>query len=84
MMKRRVKKEEGGPREERLECPFCLFFSKLKEMGGEKSEFWSHMNNSRIEFLEGIKSLIDDRIETLKRASEKPKGKRFSKIEVGD
>jgi len=78
------KKDEGDPKEERLECPFCLFFSKLKEMGGRKSEFWGHMNNARIEFLEGIKSLIDDRIETLKKAREKPKGKRFSKIEVAD
>lgn len=84
MMKRRIKEEEGGPREEELECPFCLFFSKIKEMGGKKSEFWSHMNNSRIEFLEGIKSLIDERIETLKKTKEKTKGKRFSKIEVGD
>ena len=83
-MKRGTKKQGGGPREEALECPLCLFFSKLKEMGGTKSEFWGHMNNSRIEFLEGIKSLIDDRIETLKRAREKPKGKRFSKIEVGN
>lgn len=84
MMKRGTKKEKGDPKEERFECPFCLFFSKLKEMGGRKSEFWGHMNNARIEFLEGIKFLIDDRIETLKRAGEKTKGKRFSKIEVGD
>ena len=83
-MKKGTKKDEGDPQEEGLECPFCLFFSKLKEMGGRKSEFWGHMNNSRIEFLEGIKSLIDDRIENMKRTKEKTKGKRFSKIEVGD
>ena len=78
------KKDEGDPKEERLECPLCLLFSKLKEMGGRKSEFWGHMNNARIEFLEGIKSLIDERIEALKKTKEKTRGKRFSKIEVGD
>ncbi|UCD72279.1 MAG: hypothetical protein JSW70_04600 [Syntrophobacterales bacterium] len=84
MMKRGTKRDEGGPPEEGFECPFCLFFSKLKEMGGRKPEFWGHMNNARIEFLEGIKFLIDDRIETLKRTRERKKGKSFSKIEVGD
>jgi hypothetical protein len=77
------KKDEGYPEEEKLECPFCLFFSRVKEMGGRKSQFWGHMNNARIEFLEGIKSLIDERIETLKKARGRTK-KRFSKIEVGD
>ncbi len=42
------------------------------------------MNNVRIELLEGIKSLIDERIEALKKAREKTRGKRFSKIEVRD
>jgi len=42
------------------------------------------MNNARIEFLEGIKFLIDERVETLKKTREKTKGKRFSKIEVRD
>ena len=83
-MKRGTRKDEGDLKEERLECPFCLFFSQLKEVGGRKSEFWGHMNNARIEFLEGIKSLIDERIETLKKTREKTKGKKFSKIEVRD
>ncbi len=42
------------------------------------------MNNVRIELLEGIKSLIDERIEALKKTREKTRGKRFSKIEVRD
>jgi hypothetical protein len=83
-MKRGTRKDEGDLKEEGLECPFCLFFSKLKEVGGRKSEFWGHINNARIEFLEGIKSRIDERIETLKKTREKTKGKRFAKIEVGD
>ena len=83
-MKRGTRKDEGDLKEEGLECPFCLFFSKLREVGGRKSEFWGHMNNDRIEFLEGIKFLVDERIETLKKTREKTKRKRFSKIEVGD
>ena len=78
------RKDEGGSKEGRLECPLCLLFSKLKEMGEGKSVFWGHMNNARIEFLEGIKFLIDERIEALKKTKGKTRGKRFSKIEVGD
>jgi hypothetical protein len=41
------------------------------------------MTNARIEFLEGIKSLIDERIETMKKGAGKKKS-RLTRIEVED
>lgn len=37
----------------------------------------NHFRNSRVEFLKGVRSLIDDRIEHLSRQSE-PKGQRVT------
>jgi hypothetical protein len=41
------------------------------------------MNNARIEFLEGIKSLIDERIEAIKKGGGTGKSK-LTKIKVED
>jgi hypothetical protein len=38
----------------------------FRDLAERNSPFLEHMNNARIEFLEGIKSLIDARIDTLK------------------
>jgi len=57
---------------------FACSSPSLRRWGG------GNRNYARIEFLEGIKSLIDERIEALKKTKEKTRGKRFSKIEVGD
>ena len=63
---------------------FACSSRSLRRWGGGNPNFGVIMNNARIEFLEGIKSLIDERIETLKKTREKTKGKKFSKIEVRD
>jgi len=57
-------------------CFFCQTAIPLME------KIWSdatrdHFRNSRIEFLKGIRSLIDDRIEHLSR-EEAPKGTRVT------
>ncbi len=52
-------------------------------MVDRKSAFFQHMNNARIEFLEGIKSLIDARIEAIKKEAGGKKSK-LTKIKVED
>jgi hypothetical protein len=69
--------------EEKFVCPMCLVVRCLKDMVDRKSPFFEHMKNARIEFLEGIKSLIDERIETIKKGTETRKS-RLTKIKVED
>ncbi|RLB04879.1 MAG: hypothetical protein DRG50_08155 [Deltaproteobacteria bacterium] len=64
------------------ECPIYAFLSWAKSRRAKKPHFWEHMANARIEFLEGIKSLIEDRIEYLKRQKEEVGKKGPTKIEV--
>jgi hypothetical protein len=62
--------------EQKAECvagPGCLICGTLKPL---LSNMWSdatqdHFRNSRIEFLKGIRSLIDDRIGRLSREETK-------------
>lgn len=63
-------------------CPVGTFFREMENVCGRTSPFFKHMSRSRIEFLKGIRSLIDARIETLeKEAASKPE-KKMTKIEV--
>jgi hypothetical protein len=63
-------------------CPVGRFFSDLEKASWEKSKFFKHLNQSRVEFLKAIRSLIDERIESLeKKASPKAK-KKMTKIKV--
>ena len=64
-------------------CPMCLVVGCLREMVDRKSPFFEHMNKARIEFLEGIKSLIDERIEAMKKGAGTRKS-RLTKIKVED
>ena len=74
---KKVHKEEG------LVCPVCQLVGCLREMSDRKSDFCKHMNNSWIEFLEGVKCLIDERIDTAKKSG-KQKKSRLSRIKVQD
>ena len=69
--------------EESVVCPMCLVVRCLRDMVDRKSPFFEHMNNARIEFLEGIKSLIDERIEAIKKGAGTRKS-RLTKIKVED
>jgi len=69
--------------EESFVCPMCLVVRCLRDMVDRKSPFFEHMNNARIEFLEGIKSLIDERIEAIKKGAGTRKS-RLTKIKVED
>ncbi len=70
---------KAGAKSEKQElvCPLCRFLSEVCEGLEAKSEFWGHFNNARIEFLEGIKGLIDSRIASLRKRE-----KKVTKIEV--
>ena len=64
-------------------CPMCLVVRCLRDMVDRESPFFEHMNKARIEFLEGIKSLIDERIEAAKKGAGTKKS-RLTKIKVED
>lgn len=75
--------EKTTEKEEGFVCPMCMLLGCLKDLTDRKSVFFEHMNNARIEFLEGIKSLIDERIQDIKRGTGKKKS-RLTKIKVED
>ena len=70
-------------REEQVfECPVGKFFMDLDNVFGKKSEFAKHMTQSRIEFLKGLRSLVDERIDNLEKKQSKKGKKRMTKIKV--
>ena len=69
-------------KEEMMVCPVARFFSDLEKFSGRKSPFFNHLKNSRIEFLKGVRSLFDKRIESLEKMGTKDH-KGMSKSEAG-
>ena len=68
--------------EQRTECPWGRFFRDLEEAVGKKSAFFEHMSRSRIEFLKGIRSLLDERIDYYERKGSKKPRQKMTKIRV--
>ena len=68
--------------EEMVLCPVGRFFSDLERISGQKSEFFKHLNQSGVEFLKAIKSLVDERIEGLEKKGAGRAGKKMAKIKV--
>ena len=68
-------------KEEMMYCPVARFFSNLGKVSERKSTFFEHLNSSRIEFLKAVRSLFDERIDSLERMGAK-RGKKMPKIEV--
>ena len=75
--------KKTGREDEGFICPVCLVMRCLRDTVDRKSPFFEHMNNARVEFLEGIKSLIDERIEAIKKGPGTRKS-RLTKIKVED
>ena len=50
-------------KEQMVVCPVGKFFMDLEEIMGKKSKFFDHMIRSRVEFLKGIRALLDERID---------------------
>jgi hypothetical protein len=58
------------------------FFSWLDERISPSSEFREHMTKSRIEFLKGIRVLIDKRIDDLEKRHPKKAVKKATRVKV--
>ena len=70
------------PKSEVMVCPVGRFFADLEKVTGKRSKFFKHMNQSRIEFLKAIRTLVDERIEDFEKAGPKKGGKKATKIVV--
>ena len=58
------------------------FFTDLEKAFGRNSPFYKHMTRSKIEFLKGVKSLLDERIERLEKKDSKKTGAKMTKVKV--
>ena len=58
------------------------FFSWLDQRISPSSEFREHMTKSRVEFLKGIRVLIDKRIDDLEKRHPKKAGKKATRVKV--
>jgi hypothetical protein len=58
------------------------FFSWIEEKITPGAEFREHMAKSRVEFLKGIRSLVDTKIDDLERRHGKKEVKKAAKVEV--
>jgi hypothetical protein len=63
-------------------CPVGKFFMDLEKACVQESDFFKHLAQSRIEFLKAIRSLVDERIETLEKKRSGKSGKKMTKIKV--
>ena len=73
---------EKKAKEERNICPVGTFFMDLDKTFGRKSPFYKHMTRSKIEFLKGVKSLLDERIEYLEKKSSQKTATKLTKVKV--
>lgn len=73
---------EKKTKDQEIVCPIGKFFVDLDKAFGKESEFAKHMTQSRIEFLKAIRSLVDERIETLEKKPSAKGKKRMTKIKV--
>jgi len=63
-------------------CPVGSFFEDLEKACGEKSQFFEHMSQSKLEFMKGIRSLLDARIDNLEKKRSGNSAKKMTKIKV--
>mgnify|MGYP001352835374 CR=1 FL=1 len=68
--------------EPRFTCPVGKFFKDLQRGPRERSQFQEHMNRCGLEFLKGIRSLVDESIERLEKGPRGRQEKRATRIKV--
>lgn len=73
---------EKKSKEEAFDCPVGAFFKELNGLFGKRSQFFDHMTQSKVEFLKGIRSLVDERIDNLEKKRSTKSGKKMTKIKV--
>ena len=81
MEKKKPKKEEEIGTEEAFRS-LGRFFSWMEGRISPSSEFREHMVKSKMEFLRGIRSLIDKRIDDLEKKQPKKTEKKATRIKV--
>ncbi len=69
-------------KEQMVVCPVGKLFTDLEEIMGKKSKFYSHMARSKVEFLKGIRTLLDEGIDYYEKKGSKQAGKKMTKIKV--
>ena len=69
-------------KEQMVVCPVGKFFMQLEDVMGKKSKFFEHMTRSRVEFLKGIRSVLDERIDYYEKKGSKKTGKKMTNIKV--
>ena len=69
-------------KEEPVICPVGKFLLDMQKSSWQKSEFAEHLNQSGIEILKAIRSLIDSRLERLEQKARRKSGKKATKIKV--
>ena len=73
---------EKKTKEQMVVCPVGKFFMELENLMGKRSTFIEHMTRSKIEFLKGLRSILDERIDYYERKGSKKGSKRMTKIKV--
>jgi len=73
---------EKKSEQESTGCPVGGFFEDLEQAFGKKSQFFEHMTQSKLEFMKGIRSLLDARIDNLEKKRSGKAGKKMTKIKV--
>jgi hypothetical protein len=75
-----MKMAQKKNKEQMVVCPVGKFFMDLEEVMGKKSKFFSHMARSKVEFLKGIRTLLDEGIDYYEKKGSKPAGKKMTKV----
>jgi hypothetical protein len=65
--------------EREIICPLCLLIRSFSAKEKQYQHFFEHLNKARLEILEAIKALIDERMSELQRKKGK---KKVEKIDV--
>jgi hypothetical protein len=73
---------EKKSEQETTGCPVGSVFEDLEEAFGKKSPFFEDMIQSKLEFMKGIRSLLDTRIDHLEKMRSGKTGKKMTKIKV--
>jgi hypothetical protein len=80
-MAKKPREEEGINTEEAFRS-LGRFFSWMEEKITFGTEFREHMAKSRVEFLKGIRSMVDKKIDDLEKREGKKESKKATKINV--
>lgn len=77
-------KKHHDREDEMVICPVGRFFMDLQKTAAsaKKSEFYEHLDRSRIEFLKALRTLLDQGIDHLEKKQRSERRKTTTRIEV--